>query len=88
MDAEQTPRPHPDVIWRVLEGEAVLILPHDGSVRVLNAVGTTIWSLLDGQTTVGEIERRVASTYGVTCVAVTKDVRQFLSELSSRGLLE
>ena len=87
MDAKQTPRPHPDVIWRVLDGEAVIVSPHEGHVRVLNQVATTIWMLLDGRRTVGDIQLALSDKYDVAANQAAADVRRFLDDLSSRGLL-
>ena len=42
-----TYRPHPDVVCREIEGEAVLLHLGTGIYFGLNAVGTRIWQLLD-----------------------------------------
>lgn len=35
-----------DLIWRLLDNNAVVVSPHVGEVRVLNGIGTVIWQLL------------------------------------------
>jgi len=38
--------PHPDVVWRLVEGEVVLLNVTTGQYYSLDEVGTRVWSLL------------------------------------------
>jgi hypothetical protein len=38
--------PHPDVVWRLVEGEVVLLNITTGQYYSLDDVGTRVWSLL------------------------------------------
>ena len=38
--------PHPDVVWRLVEGEVVLLNITSGQYYSLDEVGTRVWSLL------------------------------------------
>lgn len=75
------------VVSRLLDGEAVLVHPAQGKVRVLNSVGARIWELADGQRTVGEIARLVAQEYAVELPQAESDALAFCRDLSGRGLL-
>ena len=51
------PRIAPDIVWRLLENNAVLVSPREGEVRVLNPVRTAIWQRLLQEEALPEIEK-------------------------------
>jgi len=76
-----------DVIFRELDGEAVLLDFASGRYYGLNAVGTRIWTLLAaGQTVDGAIDAVVAE-FDAPEEQVARDVDELVTELLSRGLL-
>lgn len=81
------PRRSPSVASRTLDGEAVLVHPERGKVTVLNGVGARLWELIDGQHTVAEIARVVASEYEVSPVKAETDALAFCQDLAGRGLV-
>lgn len=87
MNLEMTPRQTPDVIWRVLDGNAVLVSPKGGEVTTLNQVGTTIWSLIDGQNNGIIIADNLVQQYDVGINQARQDVENFLNKLNNRGLI-
>lgn len=87
MKPEEKPQPITDVIWRVLDDNAVLVSPQGGQVTILNGVGTKIWSLIDGQNSVKDIARHLVDQYDVSIQQAQQDVEQFLTKLDSRGLI-
>ncbi len=87
MEASQIPRPDPDVIWRVLDGEAVLVSARAGKVRVLNEIGTAIWRLLDGDRSIEDIRRQLLEQFDVPAERVEADLGDFLADLAQKGLL-
>jgi hypothetical protein len=78
---------HPEVVGEVVDGEAVLLLPHTGSVVVLNEVGRTIWELLDGTRPLDEIVAQVVAEYEVGLAQAQSDTTGFLDSLLARGLV-
>jgi hypothetical protein len=74
------------VVYRVIDGEAVLVDPAIGKVRVLNELGGRIWELIDGQRTLAEIVALICQEYDVPPDQVTSDVLAFLEELTRKGL--
>lgn len=80
-------RPLPDVVYHVADGEAVLVLPKAGQIKVLNDVGTFIWTLLDGKLSIAEIARRISQEYRVEYDQAQEDALQFLSDLNTRGII-
>jgi hypothetical protein len=83
------PRRHPDTAFRsVGEEGGLVVLPGRAEVKVLNPVGSKIFSLLDGRHTREQIAEAVAEEFDVTREQASEDLRQFLEELESNGMLE
>lgn len=87
MQLNDNPCRVPSVVSRMLEGEAVLVDPAHGKVRVLNGVGARIWELADGQHSIREIARLVAQEYAVELSQAESDALAFCHDLAGRGLL-
>lgn len=84
---QRIPVPSPDVICRLTDDGAVLVLPEAGDLRVLNAVGAAIWQMLDGQRTVGELEAELAHRYKIPAAQAQIDLKKFLGDLEGRSLV-
>lgn len=78
---------HPALTWRLLDGEAVIVSPTSGEIRVLNHVGSEIWQLVADGTQVTEIESVLADQYGLSPQQAKVDVSVFLEDLMKRGLI-
>jgi hypothetical protein len=87
LTLESYPIPAPGVVGRVVEDEAVLVLPERGEVKVLNEVGARIWELADGQRPVSEIASLICQEYEVELEVATSDTLEFLVDLESRGVI-
>ena len=88
MESSQIPQPNNDIIWKILDGEAVLVSPKHGKVRVLNSVGTAIWKLLDGKHSINDIEACLVNNYGISPEQASNDVQAFLTDLMAKELIE
>lgn len=84
---DQYPVPNPNVVGRMVDQEAVLVLPERGKVKVLNEVGAYIWSRVDGNQSVSEIAAQVSGAYAVSQQEAEADTLSFLEELAERGLI-
>jgi Coenzyme PQQ synthesis protein D (PqqD) len=77
----------PDVVFRELEGEAVLLDLSSGTYFGLNAAGTRVWQLLEA----GHDERRIvdalASEYEAERTVIAGDVARILADLRGRRLI-
>lgn len=87
MNSERLPKPLPGVIWRTLDEETVLILPHTGHYVIINEVGTTIWELVGRALPVKEIESHIVKNYGITPERAATDLDTFLNDLHHKGLI-
>jgi hypothetical protein len=81
------PTPNPTVAGSIVEGEAVLVLPEQGQVKVLNEVGARVWSLADGTRTVRDIVAVICAEYDVEPTRAEADTLGFLAELVDRQIL-
>ena len=82
-----TPRVAPDLIWRLLDDNAVVVSPSVGEVRVLNQVGTVIWQLLVEENSPDEIEQFLVTHYEVSHQRANSDIQLFFDDLTKRGIL-
>ena len=83
----ERPRREPSVAWRVIQGEAVMVLPATGKVHTLNAVGTRFWELVDGERSLAEIARHLEEEFEASPEQIAADCQRFASELAERKLL-
>lgn len=72
---------------RQLEGEAVLVLPEKGEVKVLNTVGARIWSLADGSRSVREIATAICAEYSISAAQAEADTLDFIQQLVAKGIV-
>jgi hypothetical protein len=76
------------VLWRELDGEAVLLDPTAGCSYTLNKAGALIWQMLDGEHAPHDIAMAICESYEVEFEQALRDVERTLSELSNNNLLE
>ncbi len=87
MQLNAIPARTPGVISRRMDGEAVLVDPVRGKVRVLNAVGAAIWELTDGERNLAGLAQAVAAEYDVPLARAEADVSAFCADLVARGVM-
>jgi hypothetical protein len=88
VSLESYPHPTATARGRLLEREAVIVLPDKGQVKVLNEVGARIWALADGSRSVREIAAEIARLYDVSPAQAETDTVLFLQELREKALIE
>lgn len=86
MDEKQ-PILDPNLSWRLLDGEAVIVSPVSGEIRVLNAVGTEIWQRLADGASIAQIESSLVEQYQLSAQQAEADVTAFLHDLTERHLI-
>ena len=80
-------RSHPDVLFREIDKECVLLDLGSGTYFGLNEVGTRIWNLLLDGRSEDDIVQTIAEEYDSDAGTIRADVRRLLSELESRKLI-
>lgn len=84
----QIPKPIAGVTGQVVDGEAVLVLPEKGEVKVLNEVGARIWELVDGTRKIGQIAEQLTEDFEVDIQKAQNDVVEFLQQLEQKGVIQ
>lgn len=84
---EVQPDKHPRTASRLVAGEAVIVLPEEGTVKVLNEVGSRIWELADGTRAVHEIVDTIYEEYDVDREQAREEVVAFIGEMVEGELL-
>ena len=77
----------PDVVFRDLDGEAVILDLVSGTYFGLNEVGTRIWRLVDEGCDPSQIADVVASEYQADRETIARDVTRLLDDLRTRRLI-
>ncbi len=71
----------PETASRLMDGEAVIIIPQDNEVKILNEVGSRIWELLDGSHDIKQISDVISDEFEVSHDKALKDIMEFINEL-------
>ena len=82
------PRLRPDVRFRQVAGEGIVLRQKAGEVLVLNEVGARIVALLEESLTPPEIVARIEAEFDAEPGRLAADVSGFLEELCAAGVVE
>ena len=77
---------NPNVIWRVVDDEAILLDTTTGYHFSFDAIGTEIWQGLQGGSPVPDIIANLSRKYSVDESVIRQDVAEFIAELRSAKL--
>lgn len=80
-------RRNPAVAFRVIGGQAVIVVPSTQSMHTLNEVGTFIWQRCDGKTA-DEVVAEMIGEFEVDEAAARADLDAFAAELAGKSMLE
>ena len=81
-------RLRPDIRYRIVDREAVILRQAAAENLVLNEVGSNILQWIDGGCTVSEVARRLGEEYDVSPERLAQDLPLFLDELEEAGIVE
>ena len=76
------------VLFRDLDGEAVLLATETGKYFGFNEVGTRLWALLQLHGDVDAVCHALLAEYDVPEARLREDVMRFVGALADRGLVE
>ena len=77
----------PDVVFRDLEGEAVLLNLQSGVYFGLNETGTTIWNILSKNGSLETTYSQILGQYAVEPEVAKRDLLQLTAALVEKGLI-
>jgi coenzyme PQQ synthesis protein D (PqqD) len=80
-----------DAVYRIYDGEAVVVLPGEAGEaaerRHLNRIGTLVWDRIDGRTTLGDLIEAVVQEYEVTPEEAERDILEFIASLREQKMV-
>ena len=85
--------PSEDVVFRVIEGEPIIVPLTAGigdmedALFTLNETGRTIWERLDGQKSLKDVVEDLSAEFEASAGEIEGDVIGFAEELLKRGML-
>lgn len=77
-----------DVVFRELDGEAVILNLASGIYFGLDPIGTRIWQLVDQHGALDAVLAELRDEYDAPPEALERDLLRLASELTQKGLLE
>lgn len=78
---------NPDTPARTIEGEALVITPHDSTLHRLNEAATYIWDRADGTRTLEAIAQEMIEAFEVEEATLRADAIEFVQEAVAKGLM-
>ena len=82
------PARNPETAHRAVNDEGgLVVLPSRSEVKVLNPVGSRIFTLLDGEHSLEQIVQSIVDEFEVGPEQADSDVRAFLGDLEKHGML-
>jgi RNase adaptor protein for sRNA GlmZ degradation len=84
---DQRVRAPDHVLFRELDGEAVMLNLEDESYYGLDAVGTRMWTALQTAETIGDAHAQLLAVYDVDAGQLREDLIELLETLRERGLV-
>jgi hypothetical protein len=82
-----TYRARADVLWREVDGEAVLLDPKSGRYFGLEGAGSVLWRQLQSPSTFDDLRRAVREEFEAPA-ALAADLEGFLRSLCDAGLCD
>jgi hypothetical protein len=76
-----------DVIFRELDGEAIILNLATGMYFGLDEVGTRVWALVAAAGTLGHAVDTLADEYDIDRPALERDVLELAGQLLDKGLV-
>jgi hypothetical protein len=77
-----------DVVFREIDGEAVLLDLASGRYFGLNVVGTRVWNVIAGGGSVDDAVAAIVAEFDAPDAEIDADVRALVDDLVARGLLQ
>ena len=77
----------PKTASRIIEGEAVVVLPETSDVNILNYVASRIWDLADGRKKTNEIILTIQNEYEAEDEEIKNDSVEIINMLITKNML-
>ncbi len=85
---DKYPIKSPDTASRIIDKEAVVVIPGKNIVNIFNKVGSLIWELTDGKRSIRDIGHIISEEFDVSADKACHDAARFIEELEKKGVVE
>ena len=75
-------------IWRVVQGDVVLLIPEEATLHALTGCGSRIWELMESEIALSEIVDRICAEYDVEPEQARREVAEFIHKLVAMNLAQ
>lgn len=79
--------PNPDVVWRTVEGEVVLVHLTTNKIYALNPTAARLWELISEGRSNADVEAVLLSEFDVDAAELRLEIERVEEELVEEGLL-
>ena len=87
LNMNRIPCKNPQVVWKNLQGETVLLNPMTGKYFGLTKVGCSFWEKADGLRTLAQITDLLMEEYEVERERLSADIDALVNTLASQELI-
>lgn len=77
-----------EIVWRVVDGETLLLDTQSGDYFSLNGTGTEIWNLVAQGMTRDEVAQKLVERYDLAFDDAARDVDALVEDLVSQQIVE
>ena len=81
------PKRHPDIAWRAVVDEGLLVNPHNSQIYPLNPIGLRVWQESEGNKSVSSIIEELFEEFDAPKDVLSQDIVEFVEKLQSENLL-
>ena len=78
---------NPEIAYRVLDGDAVIVNPSSSMLYSLNSMATLIWEMSAEKTALADIIDRIEAEYEVERAVAEEDCLKFVRDFLDKGIL-
>lgn len=87
MNLEKVLSRSPNAAFRIYDGQATIVLSDPGETKVLNEVGSAIWSQIDGKRTLGQILDTIMQQFDSSREQAELDLLEFATSLHEHHMV-
>ena len=77
-----------DAVWRVIDGEVVVLLPEEAGIHALTGCGSRVWELIEEETAISEIIKSICAEYEVEPQRAREEITEYVHKLEAIKIVE
>ena len=77
-----------EAVWRVIDGEIVVLLPEERALHALTGCGSRVWELIEEETAISEIVQKICAEYDVEPQRAREEIIEYVHKLEAMKLVD